>query len=186
MDFICLEAGCYPSILHPSSPRMLPQPLEMEVTLSWYIHISSCRPLWLRERKCLGTKSLSVSGEVSQPSSPVPSHLPSSFHVQCFLPLASPPFWLSYPAAFQQSGPRSSLTPPRTPCRPSVPLGVLPFLGYHGQTFCSSVSAIHRYYPWIPHWLVKCAILTFKLECRLPEGRRDASFTLFLTVVYVR
>lgn len=140
----------------------------------------------LRERKCLGTKSLSVSGEVSQPSSPVPSHLPSSFHVQCFLPLASPPFWLSYPAAFQRSRPRSSLTPPRTPCRPSVPLGVLPFLGYHGQTFCSSVSAIHHYYPWIPHWLVKCAILTFKLECRLPEGRRDASFTLFLTVVYVR
>ena len=89
MDFICLEAGCYPSILHPSSPRMLPQPLEMEVTLSWYIHISSCRPLWLRERKCLGTKSLSVSGEVSQPSSPVPSHLPSSFHVQCFLPSTS-------------------------------------------------------------------------------------------------
>lgn len=135
MDFICLEAGCYPSVLHPSSPRMLLEPLEMEVTLSWDIHISSCHPLWLRERNAWAQKVCLSQGKwanpalLSPPTSPVPSHL------QCFLPLASPPFWLSYPAAFHQPRPRSSLIPPQMPCKPSCPPWTAPFPGLPQPNF---------------------------------------------------
>lgn len=84
MDFICLEAGCYPSILHPSSPKMLLEPLEMEATFSGDIHISSRHPLWLRERKCLGTKCLS-QGKWVNPAllSPLTSPVPSTYSASC-------------------------------------------------------------------------------------------------------
>lgn len=169
MDFICLEAGCYPHL--PILTQMLLEPLEMEATFSGEISTSP-HVITVIKKKVPGHK-MSVSGEVSQPSSPVPSHLPCfpprtvllAFGITSLLTLLSSS--ISLVKTQIKSTPPGCLAdhpvPPWTAPFPVPPTAKLPLL---------NESVIHRYYPWIPHWLAKCAIMTLKLECRLPEGRR--------------
>lgn len=159
MDFICLEAGCYPLHFAPILTQDAPWTSgDGGDFLRRYPHLLTSSSV-IKRKKVPGHK-MSVSGEVSQPSSPVPSHLPCSLHVQCFLPLASLPFWLSYPAAFQQSRSKSSPTPPGCLADHPVPLGLLPFLGYHSQTsvvewvsFIVTILEFLTDLPSVPSWL---------------------------------
>ena len=177
MDFICLEAGCYPSILHPSSPKMLLEPLEMEATFSRDIHISSCHPLWSRERKCLGTKCLS-QGKWVNPAllSPLTSPVPSTS--------SAPYLWHHFPSDSPIQQHLSSQDPDQVPpllgCLADhpVPLGLLPFLGYHSQT--SDLQSARNYSTTLFHqglgrgWVIG----RFTLELMDPGKTKDFLFWL--------
>lgn len=182
MDFICLEAG----LLSPPFAPILTQDAPWTSGdggdfLRRYPHLLPSSSVIKKES---AWAQMSVSGKWVF-SSPVPSHLPCSLHVQCFLPLASLPFWLSYQQHFSSQDPNQ--VPPLLDALQTIPSPwTAPFPGLPQPNFRCWMSVIHRYYPWIPHWLAKCAIMTLKLECRLPKGRRDTSFTPSLTVVYIR
>lgn len=184
MDFICLEAGCYPSILHPSSPKMLLEPLEMEATFSGDIHISSCHPLWSRGRKCLGTKCLS-QGKWVNPAllSPLTSPVPSTS--------SAPYLWHHFPSDSPIQQHLSSQDPDQVPpllgCLADhpVPLGLLPFLGYHSQTsvvqwvsFIVTILEFLTDLSSVPSWLLNWSVGSPKAGEILPSPRPSLWFTL--------
>lgn len=152
------------------SPRMLLEPLEVQASFSYAIHIVLYSLFWLWESKSLGTKGKPVSRKMTKPMlllSPICTTL-RAFGITL---LTTPPIQQ------QSSSQEPTLAPFFSFCADhSTRLGPLPFLGCHNQSFSSSLSAIRHYYSSVAHWLVKCVVTTFQLECRLPEGKRHAFF----------
>ena len=110
-------------------------------TLSWATHTSLCSSLWLRERSPWAQKRSLSRGKWANPALLLPPTSTSS----CL--------WYHLPVdpLIQQPRPGSSLTPLWCFADYPIPLGLLPFLGYHSQIF-----VLH----WVPFVIIILEFLT--------------------------